>query len=165
MKRRDVIGVLAYGAAASALGGCGESPRHTFRFRETVEIETPQGLKTGSSVMEMSAAMAAFKLPDSAAVDLRFKGEAVAVDLPDGQTLFALVGKTPEGDEIEGAVINTFDPRRPGEEKLVAMIELLGRPNSLGREVVMRSKDYPTFVRFRDIRDPKTVDQIGRAHV
>jgi hypothetical protein len=160
MTRRDAVELLVGGAVASTLVGCGGSPRHMFRFRETVEVDTPQGLRSGSSVMEMSAAMAAFKLPDSAAVDLRVKGEAVAVDLPGGQSLFALVGKTPGGDDVRGAVINTFDHRRPGEAKLVAMIEMLGRKESLGREAVMRPQDLPTFVRFRDIRDPKTVELV-----
>jgi hypothetical protein len=54
-------------------------------------------------------------------------------------------------------VINTFDPKRPQSEKLVAMLKDLGEPKSLGRLAVMRPEDYPTLVHFRDIRDPKTV--------
>lgn len=159
MRRRDAIGLLASSAVATALGGCSEMFPKRFRFRMTVEVETRQALRTGSGVMEMSAANATFKLPDSAAVDLRFKGEAVPVDLHTG-TLFALVGQTPGVDRFEGAVVNTFDPKRPGGAQLVAMIDELGRRESLGRKAVMRPQDYPKLVRFRDIRDPKTVELI-----
>jgi hypothetical protein len=89
--RRDVIGVLAGGAAASALGACSDTSRKTFRFRMTVEVDTPQGLRSGSGVMEMSSAKAWHITPETQATDTRFKGEAVAVNLLGG-TLFALVG-------------------------------------------------------------------------
>jgi hypothetical protein len=160
MTRRDIIGLLAGGVVASILGGCGDMSRKSFRFRMMVEVETPQGLKTGSSVMELSTAMAWHIPPETQVTDTYLKGEAVAVDLPGGQALFALVGGTPGGDDIRGAVINTFDPKRPGSEKLVAMVEMLGRKESLGRAVVMRPDDFPKLVRFRDIRDPKSVELV-----
>jgi hypothetical protein len=65
MTRRELIGMLAVGGTAMTLGGCLASPRKICRFRMMVEIDTPQGLRTGSSVMELSGSRAAFKLPDS----------------------------------------------------------------------------------------------------
>ncbi len=52
MARRGVLGLLAGGAAA-LLGGCGliwGSDR--LRQKITVEVETPDGPRTGSSVVE-----------------------------------------------------------------------------------------------------------------
>jgi hypothetical protein len=159
MRRRDVIGLLTT-VPFLVLTDCGEMFPSRFRFKMTVEIETPRGLKTGSSVMEMSTALTGVNMPHLNVTETRFKGEAVAVDLPGG-TLFALVGGTPGGDDFRGAVINTFAfPRRPEAEKLVALFDTLGQPASLGREVVIHPKDLPKLVRFRDIRDPNTVELV-----
>jgi hypothetical protein len=160
MTRCDTIGTLIGGVAATALTGCGGSPRHTIRFRMTVEVQTPQGIKTGTSVMELSTALTGVNMPHLNATETRFSGEAVMVDLPSSM-LFVLVGPTPSGDDIRGAVINTFAyPRRPEAAKLVALFKMFGRKESMGREVVMRAEDYPKLVLFRDIRDPKTVELV-----
>jgi hypothetical protein len=158
--RRELLGGLAVASSILALPGCSGSPRHTFRFKMTVEVETPEGLKTGSSVMEISAAMASIKLPESQAVNLKFKGEAVAVDLPSGQTLFALVGMTPRGDTLSGDIIATLNPDIGPEEKLVAAVAKLEQPSSIGHTAVMNADGYPRLVRFRDIRDPKSVELV-----
>ncbi|WP_394795580.1 hypothetical protein [Armatimonas sp.] len=160
MNRRVFTSGLVALAALLTTGGCREMFRKRFRFRMTVEVDTPQGLRTGSSVMEMSAAMAAFKLPDSAAVDLRFKGEAVAVDLSGGQMLFALIVDGFQGRNFQADIIQTFDPSYPHEEKLVSLFAKLGDVGSLGRTAVMRPENVPPLVRFRDIRDPKTVELV-----
>lgn len=60
-----------------------------YRLRLTVEVDTPQGLRKGSSVYEVWANNKTALLPDEAKRDWGVRGEAVAVDLPNGQTLFA----------------------------------------------------------------------------
>ncbi len=49
----------------------------------TVEVATPQGLKTGSSVMEVRIARG-MAIGDQSGVGSSLKGESVVVDLPDG---------------------------------------------------------------------------------
>lgn len=66
-----------------------------YHYKMTVEVETPDGLRPGSSVREVIytedlIAKYLIKLPDAGVVSVRQHGEAVAVDLPGGQTLFAL---------------------------------------------------------------------------
>ncbi len=169
MTRRDVIGVLAGGVAASALGGCAGSRRHTFRFRETVEVETPQGLKTGSSVMEVSVTKGAFKFPGTTGFGIQFKGEAVAVDLSGGHILFALVvdgftykdfngGLT--GASMLDTAFRSFSPGTLVDEVLFARFADLEQRSSIGRTVEVAAKYLPPLVRFRDIRDPKTVELV-----
>ena len=53
MARRGVIGLLG-GAVIDGLAGCDviAPPRASLRYRMTVEVETPQGLRSGSSVIE-----------------------------------------------------------------------------------------------------------------
>lgn len=156
MTRRDVIGLMT---AVSALGltGCNEMFRKSFRFKMTVEVETPQGLRTGSSVMEVSAAKTTKILPEQNAVSTIFKGEAVLVDLPGGP-LIALVSDIGSGYSLASAAVKSFDPLTGPEGKYVASIGKLGEPASLGRSVLIG--DYPELVRFRNIRDPKTVELV-----
>ena len=155
MIRREMLGLLGAGAGVLVLPGCREMFPKRFRFKMTVEIDTPQGLRSGSSVMEMSVTLATFKLPDSHAVNLKFRGEAVAVDLPGG-TLFALIGM----DDFEAMVIDTFDPTIPRAKKLVALFEELGQHRSIGRSVTIPPNKHPRLVRFRDIRDPSSVELV-----
>ena len=127
----------------------------------TVEVETPQGLKTGFSVMEMSGGSSMLAL-NGRTVDLGFICEAVPVDLPGGQTLFMLITGH-GGSNIMSQVIRGFDPSYPQSEKLVALIAELARPSSIGRVGIVtpaKYNEYPTMVRFRDLNDPKTVERV-----
>jgi hypothetical protein len=166
MTRRDAIGTLMGGVAATTFTGCSQSPHHKVRFRMTVEVETPEGLKTGSSVMEMSAWMGAYKFPGTTGAGQTFRGEAVAVDLPRGQTLFALVTNGYNGatQDVQDAIVRNLEPPGiPAGEKLVALFEKLSRPESIGRtfEVVDHPHALrPPLVRFRDIRDPTSVELV-----
>lgn len=54
MKRSDMLWVLA-GTAIVLLGGC-DGPTERLRYRLLVEVETPEGPRTGSSVIEVRAA-------------------------------------------------------------------------------------------------------------
>ena len=48
MARRGVIGLLAGGIAAF-LGGCGIlGSKSSYRFKMTVEVDTPEGVRSGS---------------------------------------------------------------------------------------------------------------------
>src|SRR5690242_13207563 len=87
---RPRFAVLAF-IVMPFLSGCALLP-HRYSFKLTVEVETPQGVRSGSSVYQVSAAsMPALLLPNERKRDWVVKGEAVAVDLPNGQTLFALM--------------------------------------------------------------------------
>ena len=92
MARRMVIGLLAAGATV-VLGGCGLlSSSYNYRYRITIEVETPQGLRTGSAVQETLVGKSNIDLGDlSGKRGMRTRGEAVAVDLPGGKVLFALL--------------------------------------------------------------------------
>jgi hypothetical protein len=88
--RRDFTAAAGL-AALSLLGGCGSFlfPSR-YRFRMTVEVSTPQGLKTGSSVMEVSATRQILATSETHPISAGLRGEAVVVDLPSGP-LFALL--------------------------------------------------------------------------
>lgn len=88
MARRGVVGVLAL--AALGLARCGSA--NTFRYKLTVEVETPQGLRTGSAVRALkSHEGGSFLLGEGRPGVTMTGGEAVAVDVAPGQLLFALL--------------------------------------------------------------------------
>ena len=163
MMRRELLGLLGASAGILALPGCNalQPERHVFRFRMTVEVDTPQGLRSGYSVMEMSGAATTLAL-DGKTVDVRIICESVPVDMPGNQTLFMLVtGKG--GANIMSQVIIGFDSSYPQSEQLVALLADLAQPASIGRVGIMTPEkyhQYPTMVRFRDNNDPKTVELV-----
>lgn len=137
------------------LGGCGELSGDSFRFKMTVEVETPEGLRTGSSVMQVTGWLPTATLPESHGFELKLKGEAVAVDLPGGKTLFALL-KT--RDTIEGTALWVFHPEARGHpDRMMAAVRDLGRASSNGRRAALAPDKYPMLVTFADARDPKSV--------
>jgi hypothetical protein len=75
------IAMLAAGAAM--LAGCGSLFPPSYRFRMTVEVETPQGVRSGSSVLEVTSRFRTCRQRHDAMTMLT--GEAVAVDLPGGK--------------------------------------------------------------------------------
>lgn len=77
--------MLAVSVAAVGLWRC--SSYNYLRYKMVVEVETPEGVKTGFAVREIGLA----KERGLVGIDVKFRGEAVAVDLPGGQTLFAVL--------------------------------------------------------------------------
>ena len=99
--RRGMLGMLGT-AAVSMLGGCSAPSSARYRFRMTVEVETPQGLKSGSSVIEVRLARG-MAIGDSSGVSSGVFGEAVVVDLPDGP-LFVLLKMPDAGPPLQSVV-------------------------------------------------------------
>lgn len=170
--RRGVLGLLTFGAVAG-LSACGLVKSYKpFRYRLTVEVDTPQGLRTGSSVIEVEAGEVGTTL-GGAGVQVR--GEAVAVDLPGGQTLFALLRGDHEPYNFAGSVmfrVTQMPPREPSDSKKrfgrrVKAVRANRKLNIIPRmrpgyfaDVDPPFSAYPMLVRFRDIADPTTVEWV-----
>ena len=167
MARRGVMGVLA-GAAAAVLAGCGLlNSTYTYRYRMRVEVDTPEGLKTGSSVQEQMATKYAFPgLLGGAERDLTTRGEAVAVDMPGGQTLFALLCESRlvqsvldpawKNDWVESGrrIAGGDTPQEP-----------LAMTPGWQRERFDPLIGYPLLVRFRNLADPASVEEVDPANL
>ena len=157
MARRGVMGVLA-GGLALALSGCGSLFPARYRFRLTVEVETPQGLRTGSSVYEVKAWNEPGMDPSGKVRKWSVRGEAIAVDLPGDRVLFALLKTAAHFGDMAGLSMSTLYPafRAEGYD-VVGVARELAREDSRNREEVAR-KDYPMLVTFRDLTNPATVE-------
>ncbi|MEO5773805.1 MAG: hypothetical protein ABIQ32_06765 [Sphingomicrobium sp.] len=152
MTRRGVLGVLLGLVTSLSLSACGSTNR--LRYKMTVEVDTPEGVKTGFAVREMALNTDNIVRPATGAI----KGEAVAVDLPGGQTLFALLTGG-DGDVDYGMQIGG----RAGVWERGGPIELYPTaPKTSGLE---RTDPLPMLVRFRDLGDPKSVERVEPANL
>ncbi len=179
ISRRAFAASLACGVifTSSACGALGRS-LPTYRYRLTLEVETPEGLRTGSSVIEIRAQVADRPiLPDANALNVQVTGEAVTVDLGKRGLLFALL-RSEEAAGWAGGVMELVTPRPPhvdGENAYVtwhkAMLANKGL-HELPRNAITNQrpwrnpkpgdppKDYPMLVRFKDVSDPATVERV-----
>jgi hypothetical protein len=156
--RRTVLGLVTVGALA--LAGCDSDvlgrQYPPYRYRLTAVVETPAGLRSGSSVIQVrwTEAGTAFGILGSAGFSV--KGEAVAVELAKDEVLFVLLRSSGSSDwaawALRDVVPNLKDPR--GTDR---------KPHPVPRRIEIQREqvdNYPMFVRFRDPADPKSVEQV-----
>jgi len=160
---------LVAGGAAALLAGCGLVKSYSpFRYRLTVEVDTPQGLRTGSSVIEVTAGEVRASF-GGAGVQVR--GEALAVDLPGGQTLFALLRGDHDPYDFAGQTMFLVTPfeRSDDQKGFGPLLEAVRANRKVNVVPRMRPgwngvdppySAYPMLVRFRDIRDPASVERV-----
>lgn len=142
-----LAGILMLASGALAMSGLYVSG--TWRYRMTVEVATPEGLKTGSAVHEVSNAASNVKIgfPESGN-PADFRGEAVVVDLGARGVLFALLQTDPEEIFYE-----TFP--NPNGRSTVQGITNYNRTLSAGMR--LPAALTPRLVTFGDITDPMSV--------
>lgn len=171
------IGVLS-------LSGCGSYEE--VRYRMTVEVDTPQGSISGSSVIEVSGRTRPAWFPGSPGGSTSgFRGEAVTVEMPNGELMFALLysenNQMDAGDFLgiafEERLKKEYERRisandTPGfVETLEKMkswdgaIEVLPLIDKNGRAFVNNKwvagvSSYPIMVRFDDIENPKSIKEV-----
>jgi len=177
---RHLVALLAVLTALLALSGCaGASERlPDYRYRLTVEVDTPEGLKTGSSVIEVSTAVAGkYTIPNPSVISQRVRGEAVAVDLGKRGVLFALLHSEGNADWASNVMFRfapdippthdaegRFDSPAHFKARFKAMLRqrgLIALPATFPEGSALRDQSpRPMLVRFIDIADPTTVEKI-----
>jgi hypothetical protein len=128
-------------------------PSGSLRYKMTVVVETPEGEKAGSAVREIAFNSGPRILPDAGCCFAGVsKGEAVAVDLGKHGILFALISGPQD----------VFDAFPPPDHLMTLSPEGFSYYLSLktSEAATLLPKQYPTFVQFKDITDPMTVEQI-----
>jgi hypothetical protein len=170
ISRRGFACAVVAGCAVLALGGCGaESEEHSaeVRYRVTVEIDEGGAVSSGSGVWSLKLTRPTLAL--ASPYNPKFTGEAVAVDLSNGQTMFALIKDQemlPERHFSELNVGDGFDrianirriARARGKSKQLACESIpAGASNT---EAAQLKYDCPMLVTFKDIADPTSVEQV-----
>jgi hypothetical protein len=153
--RRDILRAALVAGVAIASGGCSLlGLQWRYRYRLTAEIATPQGVRTGSSVIEV------VRTKGYSEVGGKSSGEAVAIDLPDGQTFFLLL-RGPLSDVDWPYVVPHLAFQAQLGSKNMTDGKILDRlANMQGARATLERQYYPEMVRFRDIRDPASVEAV-----
>ena len=170
--RRVAVAALM-GGAVILLKGCRPSieDRVEFNYRLTVEVETPQGTSTGSSVIWVRAVRTPdWVNPEGRGNRAKFKGEAVAVDLPNGKTLFVLLQTESGASDAADYPILAFNNELQGSADMVDGYQWLstsqGQSAQMPRtELVLPNggtevSAWPLLVMFEDIADPTSIKRV-----
>ena len=165
MARRTMLGTGLGALTALFAAGCAQYPKYVYRFKLTVEIDTPDGVRSGYSVYEVTAQKHAKLLPEARARSRDVRGEAVAVDLPGGKTVFALL-KTINGsgdDNLAYLSMATLDPAYQNDWIESAQRIISGVGTVSPAEVA--TENYPMLVMFKDINNPTSIERIEPAAI
>ncbi len=170
--------VLGIGALLKGCGLVGDSA--TYRYKLTLSVDTPDGVKTGFSVVEITREQygQAWKMMSSGAE--RATGEALYLDLgPGRRPLIALLTFNQflkGGPEATDGFMHPRPARGWGEQAPTSLLTALSggsgeRAKYSGDDIVdevrrlqsihdvfqLAPKELPNLVTFGDINDPKTV--------
>ncbi|UVO55466.1 hypothetical protein [Sphingomonas sp. SUN039] len=157
---------LLVGGSALMLAAC-DAPPKSLRYRMTVEVETPAGLRVGSAVREVK--FGKHSGADGQTGYANVRGEAVAVDLPGGRTLFALLRNDRVGPDYGGAIAMMTGLSFPAGKNIAAQADgtvLLYPKSPAAATNAAWTRDYcdpdfwPTLVTFGDILNPKSVERV-----
>lgn len=160
MNLHSLLRITALLAIALTLFGCGGKSA-SFRYKLTLAVNTPEGIKRGASVTEW--AFWQVSIP-ARGTPHRLRGEALYLDLgPGKKPLIALL--TSHLHAKPGGVVWDW----PGDELLSRLYGPLWGDDFLGgisRLTGMRGPrsigpaDLPDLVSFADVNDPKTVFEV-----
>jgi hypothetical protein len=127
-------------------------PSGKWRYKITVNVETPEGLKSGAAVREVTFKSGPKILPDVAGSTSKVTGEAVVIDLGHGKYLFALM-------DVDGSyqiVHDIFPYEASSPRNYIEYYQSL-----TGQKKALSPSQYPLLVTFADIKDPKTVKKVS----
>ncbi len=138
-----------------------EMPR--YRYKMTVQISTPDGIREGFSVLEKRAQRrASFPGPEHGGVFGYVVGEAVRIDLGGGRAAYALLA---EGDSNGGndTVQNAIVRQKILENIKYNKIDyptLSSKISSTDYKITLEEEFYPLAIIFLDEKNPHTMENI-----
>lgn len=154
--------VLLVIVASSTVAWVLAYPTTKLRYRLTVEVETPEGVKTGSAVREVTVN----RYPKWVTLgnndrNLKIRGEAVVIDLEGRGVIFAIL----DGDHAKWMPYKAFPAPgtshfyHPGrasyKRQYISYYKgLIGQPTQIELD------NMPTMVTFADMSDPTSVQLV-----
>jgi hypothetical protein len=170
MTPRGGLGLAGWAlAACSLLTGCGSGWEEQVRYKMTVEVETPDGVVSGSAVraIELNNEDCWYCFLGEGRPQVRVHGEAVTVDLPGGQVLFALLdgghGESDYAAQIPGRALGSRLAADASRRTIDEPFEWRERaelyPNPI-QTTKIGAEPLPMLVRFKDLGDPLSVEKV-----
>lgn len=117
----------------------------TINYKVTVEIETPEGVKSGYAVRQISSYKPLLPFPGERGTRGTFRGEAVVIDLGKRGKVFALLSD-------RKGLYQAFPIKGPATEKGIQHFKSL----KIGEKAEW-TNFKPMFVMFKDIKDPTSI--------
>lgn len=161
--------VLAAIVLASCDTGYEELP--SYRYRLTVEVETPEGIKSGSSVIEVRTWLAGPNtVPNPNVIRTRENGEAVTIALGGRGKLYALLRSGnfmdwPGRVAIPPLTTKQVDPQlyRRAEIESARSLKGVREISKVRLSANKEMNNWPDFVIFEDQSRPDTIKWIDPA--
>ena len=157
MARRSALGALG-GVFSLGVSACNPFlAKASYRYRMTVE-----GKFGGAAVYEVLAQRTrAILLPDERPGGSALKGEALVLETPTGP-VFVLLKSQGGSAGLIGSVTHALTPDIPmgGQPNFWKAVNRLGDCFASARGE-LPPEDWPLMVRFRDLGDPKSVEQVN----
>jgi hypothetical protein len=129
----------------------------SYRYRLTYEVEVDGKVQVGSGVIEASLGRSATWVPQSGGAHSGARGQAVMVDLGSRGVMFSLLSSPNYRARAENIVHANFPPERG---VATAALENTRRYQVAGLKKTLAFDQLPTLVRFRDLKDPMTVEKV-----
>ena len=152
-----VLGIAA-GLSLMILWGNLSSQNASYRFRMTVEVDTPGGPLPASSVYEVSARYRAELQPGGNKREWTERGEAVVVPLPDNRTMFALLRTGAIHEDLVGLSMTALDPAFHND--VVESASRIARGEGTRSSAVVERQLYPMMATFLEPADPRSVKEV-----
>ncbi len=153
------VAVLVLAVAGAMIAWNIAYPSGTWRYKMTVTVETPEGLKSGSAVREVHAYIQPAMLGADKKLFIDVEGEAVVVDLGKRGNLFALLkGAGRYGEDYAGYIAYLAFPQYSQKISSPGMVRLF--PSLKDQRSVLPLDLYPLMVTFKDTKDPKTIEPV-----
>jgi hypothetical protein len=161
MTRSSLAIMLIGGFFACFLSSCDAGgPDATLRYRMTVEVETPEGLRKGSTVRELRFTEAGnHPSTGESRAQIDIVGEALAVDLPNGRTLFALLTGADGDVDYAKRIADRSGIWSEGKSLTIGPVVELW-PTAPTAPKLAHTSPLPMFVTFRDVTDPTSVFEV-----
>lgn len=123
------------------------------RYKVTINIETPEGIRSGSAIREVSNSASKIKTIDfpQSGNPAFFIGEAVVIELGERGAVFAVLRVDPYQELYDAFPI-----------KGSSTVEGIKYYRSLkpGTKTSLPERGYPNFVRFSNQSDPKSIELV-----
>jgi hypothetical protein len=136
-------------------------PTYSHRYRLTIEVDTPEGLKIGSGVIEPAAQMQPPLLTDRS-YHTELRGDALFVDLGQGKNVVALLSRGRNALDVDAPVrlaIEAF-----GFGTCTAPMCGWRKMETLKGTRELRPELVPTLITFADPSNAKTARVIDPAN-
>jgi hypothetical protein len=141
--------VLIAAFCIAALSGCGRDEIHKWRQKMTVEVDTPDGVVTGSNVVEVTWILGAYRAADGSSSDLKARGEAIALEVRPDKLLFVSIASAAY---IPSGLYHGLGRAMPTS---AGAADILKQP--IGQKTEIPRQLRPDLLSFDDLTNPSSI--------